>query len=118
MSLINKCEEYAFFKTHRIVFKSFEKTKSSSLNKSTLMFTSFDTSKAKFVKITTIAIITSSEIKVKFVKITSIAKSTLFATSTSNESTLMLASSVDYSKSIFDNSLSFTSTTTSKKSIF
>ena len=41
MFLINKCEEYAFFKAHEIVFKSFEKTESSSSNESTLMLTSF-----------------------------------------------------------------------------
>ena len=72
---------------------------------------------AKFVKITTN----------EFAEITSIAIFTSFASfSSSNESALMFTSSIDQSKSIFDNSFSMisfvisisTSISTSRKSIF
>ena len=70
----------------------------------------FFTSEAKLAKRT------SSEFA-KFTSKSMIAMSTLFATFTSNESTLMFASFIDRSKTIFDNSFFLISFVTSKQSI-
>ena len=85
----------------------FAKITSSEIVLSTIFFTS----EAKFAERT------SSEFA-KFTSKSMIAMSTFFATFTSNESTLMLVSSIDQSKTIFNNSLFLISFATSKQSIF